>query len=202
MSDSYPRPYKPGPIEPVVEAGQNVLLVDRTNYNLYQVSYIEPLIRSYPLIYDGGALAAGATAPIANMQTLLDMQYGQLAQIRCRVVDDIDVIVFQPQAIARQANKNQIANFNAFSALYDEDDQGSEFYIFEDQRIYLQITNPTAYAGTKTRVSFYGIKYVLYGGQGASTGGHVLPMKSFDTIRDATNSGERFTVLPIGGWGQ
>ncbi len=199
---NYPRPFRAGPIEPVVEVGQNLLLVDRENYHLYQVSYIEPLSRSAPLIFDAGALNAASVTTVQNTQTILDMQFGQLAQIRMRVIDDINVVVFQPQAIARQANKNQIANINAFSAIYDPWDSLSEHYIFEDQRIFLQITNPRRYNLAQTRISFYGFKYVLFGGAGASSGGHVLPKRSFGSIQEATDSGEKFTVIPIGGWGR
>jgi hypothetical protein len=201
MSD-YPRPYKPGPIEPVVEAGQNLLLQDRLGYYLYRVAYVEPLPRSHAIMFNGGALTAGQVLGNLNTQTQLDMQYGQLAQLRMRVLDDIDVVVYQPSATARGSNKNQIADFNAYDALYDNFDHLSEVFIFEDQRIFFQFTNPTQYPLTQSRVSVYGIKYVLYGGQGASTGGHVLPNRTFDNIQDAVNSGERFTVVPIGGWGQ
>jgi hypothetical protein len=202
MSTNYPRPFRAGPIEPVVEVGQNLLVVDRENYNLYQVAYIEPLSRSAPLIFNAGALIAGKAATVLNTQTILDMQFGQLAQIRMRVIDDINVVVFQPQAVARQGNKNQTANINAFSAIYDPWDSLSEYYIFEDQRIFLQITNPRRYDISQARVGFYGFKYVLYGGAGASTGGHVLPRRSFSSIQEAVDSGEKFTVVPIGGWGR
>ena len=198
----YEGPFSAGPIEPIVKVGENVLLVSNRSYDLYQVAYIEQLERSFPLIYNAGAIVAGANSVIQNTQNILDMAFGQMSQIRARVIDDIDVVIYQGQATQRMTTKNQTANINAFSALYDPYDHLSEFYIFEDQRLFLQITNPTGYNLPQSRISFYGFKYQLFGAAGIANNGHVRPLRSFASIKEATASGEKFTVVPIGGWGQ
>ena len=204
---SYPRPFKPGPIEPVVRVGENVLTVDREQYSLYKVAYIEPLPASGPLVVNGGAVGAAAVLAIINPQLTLDMNYGQVAQLRCKVLDDISVTIYQPGGVARHGLNTPVATVNAFTALYFPDDEPSEVFIFENQRIFLQIANVRTVALVMSRMLFYGIKYVLAGPGGASTGGHILPFQTFANITDAerwkqSGEGQPFTVLPTGAWGR
>lgn len=200
MAEIYPRPFKPGPIEPVVEVGENVLTVDRVGYDLYRVAYIEEIPLSFPLVANIGAIAAGATAAIFNPTALLDMQEGQVGQYRAQVVDDIHVVINQPQAVARFSNRNQTARLNAFLRLLDPCDHLSEFYIMGQDRIFLTVTNPTQYALVQARVSFYGFKYVLEGQGPAKTGEKLVPLAAYQSIGDARHGGQRFTVIPLGGW--
>ncbi len=202
----FPRPYKPGFVEPVVQVGQNILVLDRQAYRLYTVAFIEPIPRSWPMVQNFGALAAGAqTAPIST-QNILDMQFGELAQYRLRVLDDVAVTVRLPQAVTRFGTKNVNAEVGAFNAIYGDvqgsGDSDTELYVFEDQRPILVVRNPTGYALAQSRVAFWGIRYVLSGINGASSGEHIAAKKSFATIEDALGSGEKFTVVPMGGWGR
>lgn len=196
------RPYKPGQIEPVVQAGQNLLVVDRTAFRLYGVAFIEPIPLSHPFVIDAGPLGAGASTPVVSTQNVLDMQYGELAQYRARVLDDVHVIVRQPSALQRFGAKNINATINAFTHLDDRYDSMSEMFIFEDQRMFLVFTNPTAYPLLQARIAFYGFRYVLSGREGVSNGEHITALKAFNTIEEAKASGEKFTVVPMGGWGR
>lgn len=210
---SYPRAYRGGVIEPIVEVGQQVLLVDREAYNLYMVAYTEPITLSNPILINGNALAnpgapatplaAGATTAVLNTQAVLDNQYGQFAQLRAKVYDDVVVTIYLPQALSRFSLKNVNAVLNAFDNLEDPDAHLSEFFLFEDQRIFLQFRNPQGVAITVSRIAFWGIKYVLAGPEGpAATGGKVQPLRRYQTINEAVKSGERFTCVPTGGWGR
>lgn len=202
LRQSYTRAFKPGPIEPVAHPGDKVLTIDREQYSLYVVGYVEQIPLSHPLVVNIGAIAAGTTAAINNPQNQLDMPYGTFAQYRARVLDDIHVLIYQPQASARFTNKTQVARVNVFSQLEDPCGHQTEVFVFEDQRIFLQATNPTLYALVQARVAFWGYKYVLLGPGGASTGGHVLPFRKWTSITEALESGERFIVVPTGGWGR
>ena len=199
----HPRPFKPGPIEPVVYAGENVLLLDREAYNLYQVAYIEPIPASHPLVANIGAILAGATAAPFNTQNILDMQYGQFGQYRVRLLDDVHAVLSQPQSVARFSTKNVNARISVWSHLYDPDDHQTEFFIYEDDRIFLTATNPTGYNLAQARAAFYGYRYVLVGADGqAGSGGKVPPIDRYPTIKKAKESGFNFTVIPVGGWGR
>ena len=199
----YLRPYKPGPIEPVARPGENVVLIDREGYNLYVVAYIEPIPISGPLIVNAGAVAALTTLATTNPQLTLDMSYGQLSQLRAHVLDDIIVAMLQPGGVARHALKTPVATINAFTALRFPNDEPSEVFIFEDQRVFLQVTNPRPVALAQSRVEFYGIKYVLAGRGGTSTGGaHLTPLGSFTSIEAVEKNVANYTAIPTGAWGR
>lgn len=208
----YPRPFRAGPIQPVVEVGQQLLLADRQAYNLYKVAFIEPLAFSNPLVVNGNALvnpaapatpiAAGVTTAVVSTQAVLDNQYGQVGIFRAKVLDDVVATIFEPQAEARYTIKNINAVVSAFNNLEDPDANLTEFAIFEDRRIFLSFRNPTGYALNMSRVAFWGFKYVLAGPEGpGSSSGRVPPLRRWLTINEAVESGERFTVVAVGGWG-
>ena len=179
-----------------------MLLLDREAYMLYQIAYIEPVPPSHPVVQDFGAILAGAFTAPTSTTAILDMTDGQLGQFRMKVLDDIVVTLMQPQAVSRFGTKNVNARINAFSARYHPDDHLSEFYVYEDDRPFLQVTNPGAVALVQARVAFYGFRYVLSGPEGPTAGGHVTPLRRFANIKEATESKLPFTVMPIGGWGR
>ena len=207
MND-YPRPFKPGPIEPVAQVGQNLLVIQTTKYRLYQVAYTEQVYLSHPLVVNLGAPAAGVVLADFNTNTVLDMQDGELIQLRAFVLDDIHVVMLQPLAVTRGITQNVQARLNAFLAQKDPCHHTTEIFIFGDQRIFLRGQNPTLYALAQARVAFYGIRYVLAGSSGPATKGGRLPaIKTFPDIQAAIEwsrapEGEKFTIVPIGGWGR
>lgn len=201
---TYPRPYKPGPIEPIVEVGQHLLIVTQQGgYDLYMVAFIEGIPKSHPLVINLGAIAAaGVTAPITT-QPLLDMQYGQVGQFRGRVLDDIWVDLLQPQGVARFPTMNVNANFNAFQALDRAADFNmTEFYVLEQRRPFLRGNNATPNALGQARVAFWGFRYVLAGPEGPSTTtGQLPPIQHYSSINEAMRGQYKFTVIPSAGWG-
>ena len=194
---------RPGPIRAVAEIGQKVLLIDRTSYKLYWVAYREGISPSHPFVANVGVIAAGARVPVFNTTAILDLNDGQLGQFRAHVLDDIHVVINQPGGLARYGLMNVFARLNAFGRLEDRCDHLTEFFILEDDRIFLDVTNPTGYALAQARVAFYGFKYVLAGAGGATTmsGGQLPPLAQFDTIEQAMNSAYKpFAIVPVGGW--
>jgi hypothetical protein len=191
---------KVGPIEHIAEVGENVLLVQYGQYSLYQIAYIEPIPRSHPLVANVGAIAAGATVPVFNTTAILDMNYGQLGQFRAHVLDDIHVTVLQAQALARFALMNVSATINPFVHLEDPDDVLTEFAIWEQNRVFLTVVNPTGYPLAQARVAFYGYKYVLAGPEGPSGGQSLPPIAKYTSIKEAIDAGKKFAAVPVGGW--
>lgn len=197
---------KPGPIEPVADVGENILLVGRGAYYLYKIAYVEPLSLSFPLVVNVGAIAAGAVVNNFNTQNVLDMQDGGLAQLRAFVLDDIHVQVAQPQAVVRGANRNVTARWTAFNKLYDECDHLSEHFIASIDRPFLTVTNPTGANLAQARIAFYGFKYILEGGEasGPISIGWMPAIKDFMNVKTAVEwsrqQNQRFTAVPVGGW--
>jgi len=205
---TYPRPYRAGPIEPVVEVGQSLLVWEQGSFSLFPVGFIEPIPMSHPFVMNGGALAAAAQVTF-NSQNILDLQYGQLAQLRFRVLDDIAVEVLEPQATARFATLNQNARINVFTELYDPCGHLTEIFAYENNRPFFRITNPGLVALAQTRIQAYGFKYVLVGASGEPfMGERAVPIARFTNIlqalaaTDAQGKPYRFTVVPIGGYGK
>ena len=193
-------PFKPGLIEPVVEVGQRVLLADGLKYRLYDVANIEPLLPSHPLIFNGGALAAAGVTAALSTTAVLDMEDSTFGQYRVMVLDDIHIQMRQPQAVTRWTNLNINATINLFTPLYDPCGHQTEFFLYRQERPFLVITNPTGYNLAQTRVAFWGYKYIIGGKHGVVHAADLEPIQMFDSIEQAMASGQKFTVVPTGGW--
>ncbi len=196
-------PFMPGPMKPVVDPGENVLLYDGLKYRLYQVAFIEQMPASHPMVFNGGAVVAGATLAQASTAATLDMAASSFAQLRAYCLDDIHAVLRQPQAATRWGNLNQTATLNIFSRHSKVDACGhlTETFIYYQDRLFVTITNPTRYNLAQSRIAFYGIKYGVVGATGEPIKNQNLdPIQIFDTIKQAMASGIKFCVIPTGGW--
>lgn len=200
----FPRAFRAEAMEPIVDPGQQLLVVDREGYNLYRAAFIEPIGFSRALTTDliTGTVAAGAAGAQVSMATLLDMADNQVGQFRMKVLDDIDVLVSQPASVLRFGTKGVNATISLFSKLDDPCGHMTETYILAQDHTFLTPTNNGGRSITLGRVAFKGFKYVLVGRSGKPTSGALDPIKTFATIDEAIRSGEKFTVLPAGGWGK
>lgn len=206
-------PNAPGEVRKVAHPGEHIILVTTDRYRLFQVAYVEPLTMSFPLIIDvvassGAAnIPPGQTLPDFNTQNFLDMEYGQLGQFRAKVHDDIDVVVLEPAQVALRNTKNVLTNINAFDARRDPQGQLTESFVFEINRLYLRVTNPSGYTITRARVAFWGFRYVLAGKLGTSLSDGVLePLAIFNSIQEVLEHSKKnhynYTIVPMGGWGR
>lgn len=217
MAD-YPRLYNPGPIEPIIEPGQNLLLQTPTGYDLFQVVYIDTFPFSAPITVNlatSGLAAATTTAGIStgqtpvNLQNQEDMNNGEVGHYRFRVLDPVQVSLFQPSALGRNTNQYARATFGPQSWFRDRYDSFSEHFVYEQNPAYMTAVNYQSVAVGQARVSFYGFRYILGGkGQtiGAQGGSDVGPVRHFGSLADAIAAEARkevprFTVIPISGWG-
>lgn len=204
--------YRPGPIEPVVLPGENLLLQSQNRLELYTADYIEPLPLSEQLSLDllqaqgVGPLAPGATTPRISSQAQLDMNVGELGQFRFFVADDAQVTLYQPQASGRNLTRNQQVAFSPYTHLYDPDDALSEFYILEQGRVFFSATNPGTVTLQRIRIFPYGFRIVLAGKRGTASGSSqsLSPIQQFSTLQDAMDWGKKnqtkFTVVPVAAW--
>lgn len=151
--------YKAGGIEPVVLPGEIVGLYVNKQWRFAEVLYREPIPRSNPLVVDFGALAAGASSAMTQL-TLLEMPDSEFGQFRMEAVDDIEMTLWQGRSDGRLRTKNRMAAVSRFTRLH-ENEQTTEFFVFEDSHAFGQALNPTGYANTISRVSFWGYRYVI-----------------------------------------
>lgn len=151
-------PYKAGPIEMVVLAGETVGLYVNNQLHFARVDYVEPIPRSNPLVLDFGALGAGASTAKTQL-ALIEMPTNEFGQFRMAAIDDIEVSLWQGQSDGRLRTKSRMAAISRFTALHGEE-QTTEFYVFENQWAYGVALNPTGYALVQSRLAFWGYRYV------------------------------------------
>lgn len=189
MSDYFFQ-FKPGPIEPAIrKLGDNILVYHDFSYNLYRVRYAEGLPRGNTLVFNAGALAAGASALAQSLTAVLDMPEGEILHFRFQVLDDVRITLNQPLRTGVGTLANVVGNFTAFSALYDPCSHLTERGIYWDRRIYVDVVNPTDYAINQSRLAFWGYRY------------SVDFIEKHDSIEKVLTSGKPFNSLVASGLG-
>ena len=148
-------------IEPVAKIGENIIFTPLNSYAyksgrplFYKIAYIEPI----PAVFkDFGTVSASSS--ITNQEvTDLYMDDNQLAQYRVIPIDDIEVAINQPQAMARFTTKS----YTSYVSKLTDPHSFLEFFVFEDNnKPYFKITNPHDWDIAKSRVKFIGWKYIL-----------------------------------------
>lgn len=146
---------------PAVRIGDNFSIVTaQGTEKFYETVYVEPLPKSIDLIEDFGSVAASASSN-SNKVTILEMEgsaktetdLSEVFQLWMEVIDDITVTVKEPAAQARfKTRNNQIR--------VDYNSGPIEMFVYEDDTVYMDITNTTQYTLSKTRVQFYGWRIV------------------------------------------
>lgn len=207
MASIYPRLYAAGPMEPIVEPGQNVLFQTQNLYEMFQVVFIEPIPESAPItvnLISGTTLAAQGVTAAISVQNQADMADGELGQFRFRILDFASVSLFQGQALGRNVTRNSKGVFLPHNQILDPHVRFTETWIYEQNRDYLVGTNIGNATLNQLRVAMFGFRYVLAGTKGVispTTGVVQDPKRQFTTIQEAVASGEKFKVLPVSGWG-
>ena len=147
--------------EPVVEIDQNLAVLTETGWQYFVVGYIEPLPPSEDFIKDFGLLADDGTATDEEI-TLVEMKTNELGQFRFEPLDEINIKVAQPSAASRFSIKNKHVRVTRLSALRDTTLKHTECFVFEGDNIYFpEVKNESGASLAKTRVQFYGYRFVL-----------------------------------------
>lgn len=128
--------------------------------DFFKVLYVEPLVELPPR--DFGSVNANTN--LADQEyTQLYMNDGELGQYRLIPIDDIVITVNQPRAQVRFANRNVTGRITRFQEppLWSKRYNLAELFVFEDDKVFVSINNPTNYVQQKTRVQPIGFRYVL-----------------------------------------
>ena len=154
----------PGPIQPWAGIGQTILIKRVQKYILYEVGFLEQLPPSAPMVRDFGAIGAGtATTPTSlvsqSLQTPLEMDGYEFAQIRFYILDDVSVNVYQPQVLNRFVAKNARARYSRKSQVMDPNQAMTEMAVFQSDYPYFDVFNSRQYSMAVSRVAFYGYRY-------------------------------------------
>lgn len=153
--------HRNGVIQPIVKPGEHIGLWEAAAWHWFRVVRLEPWLPSNATIQNFGALASGAATPNPVQATTLSFDTNRLAQVRCAVLDDIRVRIFQPNASGKFVNVNAHTEVSLMQAQYDPDASLTEFFVFEDKRPFLRVENPTGAALAQSRVLFWAVQYLL-----------------------------------------
>jgi len=209
----YPRVYQPGPIEPIVDTGQNLLLQQKQSlFKLYRVNFVEPIPPSVPVTVNlqaGGLNAATTTSGISTGATPVslanqeDMPDGELFQARFRVLDPVSVTLWQGQGLGRDLTKVTQATYTMWSYHVDPHAAFSEHFVWEQNRAYMIATNYLARAVGQVRVMLWGFRFVIEGVMpqaGRQGGTQSSAIVTFTSVAEAEASNYKFTIVPTQGW--
>ena len=141
------------PFEPLAKPEENILLLPDEIF--FKVVDVEPIPSQ---IVDFGSINSGSSTEktTEDMKNYLRLEGDELAQIRIKPLEDVEIEIWQPPTEARYA----IANAPGKITIYSKE-QHTETYIMADKPFKIRVTNPHGYNLSKSRVVFYGYKYKL-----------------------------------------
>ena len=154
---------KAGGIDPIGLVGDNVAVWLNGSWWVYRIDFWEQMPRGQQMDVDLGAVAAlGNTGD--QRQNVFDQSSNPpgMMQLRCFPLDDIQILVRMGTGNTRFAASNIVAQIDRFTELSDPDLHSTEFFVLKNNSVYLNCTNPTAYATAMCRVAFFGNKYNLF----------------------------------------
>lgn len=154
---------KSGPIDPLALVNENVAIWARNNWHCYRVEYLEPLPKSHPLVFDMGALLAGATSG-DTIITNLDQHAAptpSMAQLRFYPLEDVRVTFKIGQAEARFTTLRVTATVDRFTRIEDPCLHTTEVLVLMGNTPYIDCENPTRYNLASSRVAFFGFRFAL-----------------------------------------
>jgi hypothetical protein len=154
-------PYKAGAIEPIVMPGETVGIWLSKTFDFFKVDYIDGIMRSDPLMFDFGAIAAGANTAGPIQLLLLEMPNNEFGQFRAEVLDDFTAVLYQGRSDQRHKTNQRVATYSRPGAMWEPDGHSGEFYVEANNWAYMQAFNQTGYALAQTRIAFWGFRYVL-----------------------------------------
>ena len=162
-------------LSPIAKYGENLYLIPLKEY--YRVIYVYPLPGE---THDFGALIAGASTTSYTQVTDMNMSEDELAQWRVKLLDDISIQVKQKQGVGHYITKDVMESLVPGTAIYSNNGNMFEMYVFEDEAPWMSVTNNTNYTIKKSRIFFEGFRYIL------------------EKITEEVNIA---TAIPIYGWG-
>lgn len=146
---------------PVVEPRMNVRIIGAGGnvYGYYRVKGVEPIgffIKDF-----AKSISAESTSSGIEFDEVY-MDDNTLAQWRIWVLDDVEIkLNLIGRTETRGTTKYEVSTAYSFSMDTNEHDGQSQFFTFEDEKIYIDIHNPTKSAISSERVLLTGYKYSL-----------------------------------------
>jgi len=140
--------------EPVVKPGENIAVQFADKIEYYLVEHVEPL---QPIVHDFGSIAAETEEEDKEVEGLY-MPDGEIGQYRFLLLDDFEVEVKQPKAKSKWTTEKVTTRVTYANQWLDPTLAKSELFVFEDEKVYFDVKNPTKVARTVNRALFFGFR--------------------------------------------
>jgi len=158
MTSLYPHKFY---FEPVALIDQNIVLVEEKERKPYKVLFLEPI---QPVVKDFGSISAATDKPAVLTDKELDIlkfAENELGQLRHGPIDPIYYELALPAGVTRFVAKGMVTRVGPEVWKLDPKLQRTEIYRFQDYSISLDIYNMKKYALPKTRIVFFGYRFIL-----------------------------------------
>ena len=153
---------QPGPIKPVGFPGHKLAIWAAAKWSCYKIVFLEPLPLSSNLVFDMGAISAGAESGDTALTNLeLTAEPPEMVQIRCYALDDIAAQVARGAADVRFKTKAIIAKITRFTIQIDPCLHTTEIIVLKGDEPYINATNPTDYNLAQSRLGYFGYRFGL-----------------------------------------
>ena len=171
-----PKPFRDVAFEPVVRVAENLELLpeDHPKHGYYKVLYVEQLPEVF---HDFGTISAERSVDDKEV-TSLYMPDGELAQYRFHPIDDLEVKIKQPSGLSRFVTKHKWLAVTSRTHQQAPKMNPSEIFVIEDEGVYFTVKNPAKSETKKSRVKFFGWRFVL---------------------EKLVEKPDRYTPIPVGG---
>lgn len=143
---------------PIVRKGENLELIKSDTgavVGYYTVNYIEQLPEK---IHDFNSIATEASDEDQEVNDLY-MKDLQLAQYRIIPLEDVEITISQPKSKKRFATKSYVHKITIRTNQIAP--HQTSLYVFEDEKIFFTVKNPTKYTTPMNRILYYGWRFCL-----------------------------------------
>ena len=146
-----------GEFKPVVAPRMYVRLLP--SYGFFKVLGVEPIgqiVKNF-----NKTIAANDTYRNVEFEEVY-MQENEMAQWKVTVLDDFEMrLKLVGRESIRGSTKYSSDEIATFSIYTNDEDGINQFFTFQDEKVYVDLVNPTSVQITKERVRLVGYKYKL-----------------------------------------
>lgn len=144
---------------PIVQSRMNIRIMPERDYGFFVVDGVEPTGK---LSYDFGETISGGKESEGLEFDELYMGRNELAQWRIWLIDDIEInLNLIGRSATRGSTKYDVTTAYSFSMDTNHYDSQSQFFTFQDEKIFFDVKNPTQTSISQERVVLMGFKYSL-----------------------------------------
>lgn len=145
-----------GLMEPVALIGQNVAIRYINELHIKRVTFVEAIPPFQAL--DVGAVAAQTRSARTAMPNL-DLADNEFGQFRWYPLDDMQVLLWLPQAQGKSVLRNIMVPMDATVVHRDPCLHLTEFFVWEDNHPFVEVINYRDYPITMARIITMGFRY-------------------------------------------